>query len=124
PGTSPTAAPGPEGRCVVGPTRRESVGRVVVGVQGNADLVQVVLAGRTCGGLADLLDSGHQQANQDGDDGDDDQQLDQRECCSASVRVRHGASSSEKRRTITDSYDHQSSTGVWPDLTPRWSPHA
>ena len=31
------------------------------------------------GGLADLLDGGQQQADEDGDDGDDDEQFDQRE---------------------------------------------
>jgi len=47
-------------------------------VQGHADLVEVVFALGVGGGLADLLDRGHQQADQNRDDGDHHQQLDQR----------------------------------------------
>src|SRR5262249_2646381 len=43
------------------------------------DLLEVVGTGRAVRGLADLLDSGDQQADQDGDDGDHHQQFDQRE---------------------------------------------
>src|SRR5262249_17317459 len=43
------------------------------------DLVEVVLALGAGSTLAHLLDGGEQQANEDGDDGDDHQQLDQRE---------------------------------------------
>ena len=57
--------------------------RVVVVVQGQADLLEVVGALDAGGGLADLLHGGQQQADQDGDDGDDDQQLDQREAGAA-----------------------------------------
>ena len=53
--------------------------RVVVVVDGQADLLEVVRALHPVGGLADLLDRGQQQADQDGDDGDHHQQLDQRE---------------------------------------------
>src|SRR5262249_53153432 len=49
----------------------------VVGGQG--DLLEVVLALHAGGGLADLLDGGQQQTNQDGDDRDHDEQFDQRE---------------------------------------------
>jgi hypothetical protein len=48
-------------------------------VQRQADLLQVVLALGTRRGLADLLDRGEQQADEDGDDRDDHQQLDERE---------------------------------------------
>jgi hypothetical protein len=48
-------------------------------VQGEALLLEVVGVLRPGGGLADLLDGGEQQADQDRDDGDDDEQLDQRE---------------------------------------------
>ena len=51
----------------------------LVVVAGKADLLQVVLAGHPVGGLPDLLDSGQQQADQDGNNGDDDQQLNERE---------------------------------------------
>jgi hypothetical protein len=48
-------------------------------VGGQADLFQVVLAAHPGGRLADLLDGGQEQADQDGDDGDHHQQLDERE---------------------------------------------
>src|SRR5207247_1142338 len=44
------------------------------------------------GGLADLLDGGQQQADQDGDDRDHHQQLDQREGTPACVNGNHGSS--------------------------------
>src|SRR5262249_20248260 len=52
---------------------------VVEGVQGDADLLEVVAALHSAGGLTDLLDGGQQQADQDGDDRYHHQQLDQRE---------------------------------------------
>src|SRR5262249_4642762 len=58
--------------------RQVLVGVVEV-VKRQADLLQVVGARRPRGGFADLLDGGQQQADEHGDDGDDDQQLDQRE---------------------------------------------
>src|SRR5207253_6835295 len=67
------------GVAVVGP----GAGQLAVGdfkvVYGQADLVQVVLALQAGGGLADFLHRGQEQPDEDGDDGDDDQQLDQRE---------------------------------------------
>jgi hypothetical protein len=45
---------------------------VVVGVQGQTDLLQVVGAFGSCSRLADLLHCGEEQTDQDGDDGDDD----------------------------------------------------
>src|SRR5205823_1066423 len=47
-------------------------------VQGEANLLEVVLALNASGGLAHFLHGGHQQADQDGDDGNHDEQLDQR----------------------------------------------
>jgi len=70
-------APGPRLRPV--PHGGEFAVGVVEIVGGQADLVEVVLAAHAVGGLADLLDGGQQQADQDGDDGDHHQQLDQRE---------------------------------------------
>jgi len=61
-------------------------------VRREAELVHVVDAGRAAGGLADLLDGGEQQADEDGDDGDHHQQLDQRE--PTSTRPSHPFSSS------------------------------
>jgi hypothetical protein len=43
------------------------------------DLLEVVLAARAGAGLADLLDCGQEQANEDRDYGDHHQQFDQRE---------------------------------------------
>jgi hypothetical protein len=48
-------------------------------VQRQADLFEVVGALHSRCRLADLLHGGQQQANEDGDDGDDDEKLDQRE---------------------------------------------
>jgi len=48
-------------------------------VDGQAELLEVVLALRPLGGLADLLDGGQEQADQHRDDRYDHQQLDQRE---------------------------------------------
>jgi hypothetical protein len=48
-------------------------------VHRDADLMQVVLRRHARRGLADLLDGGQQQADQNGDDGDHHQKLDQRE---------------------------------------------
>jgi hypothetical protein len=63
---------------VVGRLGHRPVGVVVV-MDGQGDLLDLVLALGAGGGLADLLDGGQQQPDQDGDDGDDDEQLDQRE---------------------------------------------
>jgi len=52
-------------------------------VQAQADLLEVVRARHACGGLADLLHGGQQQADQDGDDRYHHQQLDQREAAPA-----------------------------------------
>src|SRR5262249_11017635 len=62
------ARPGVDGEVALG---------VVVGVDGDGQLVQVVLALDVGRGFADLLDGGEQQADQDRDDRDDDEQLDQ-----------------------------------------------
>jgi len=48
-------------------------------VQRQAELLEVVAALHAGGGFAHLLDRGQEQADEDGDDGDDHQQLDQRE---------------------------------------------
>src|SRR5262249_10869040 len=51
----------------------------VVVVRGQGDLLEVVQALGACGGRADLLDGGEQQADEDGDDRDHHQQLNQGE---------------------------------------------
>ena len=81
-----------------GRERRPAAGRkatpgVVVGVQGQADLLQVVAAGGPGGGRPDLLDGRQEQADQDGDDGDDHQQLDQGEGSSPAHGVTPGRTS-------------------------------
>jgi hypothetical protein len=57
----------------------EVLAGIVVVVHGQADLLEVVLTLQTAGGLAHLLHGGQEQAQQDGDDGNDDEQLDERE---------------------------------------------
>jgi hypothetical protein len=52
-------------------------------------LLEVVAARHTCGGLADLLHGGLEQRDEDAEDGDDDEQLDERERA-ASWRARGG----------------------------------
>ena len=66
-------------RCLCGLGRPGPV-RALVVVEGQADLLEVVLAPGTGRGLAGLLDGGEEQADQDGDDGDHHQQFDEREC--------------------------------------------
>ena len=56
-------------------------------MDGDADLLEVVGALDACGGLADLLHGRQQEADQDGDDRDDDEQLDQRERALALDRI-------------------------------------
>src|SRR5262249_50802556 len=61
------------------PRRRELAHRVMVVVQSEPQLFEVVAALHAVGRLADLLDRGKEQANEDRDNGDYDQQFDQRE---------------------------------------------
>src|SRR5262245_40463996 len=61
------------------PRRQKLLVVVAVLVDGQRHLVEVILALRPLGGLANLLDGGEEQADQDGDDRNDDKQLDQRE---------------------------------------------
>jgi hypothetical protein len=70
---------GEEGPAVVAGLGRQTALRVVGVLHRQTDLSEVVLALGACGGLADFLHGGQQQADQDGDDGDHHQQLDQRE---------------------------------------------
>ena len=62
-----------------GRAHRHDVAGGVVRLHRDADLLEVVLALRRPAGLAGHLDGGEQQGDQHRDDGDDDQQLDQRE---------------------------------------------
>ena len=59
------------------PGRWEKPADIVVVVQGRADLFEIVLATGVGGCFPDFLDGGHQQANQDGNDGDHHQQFNQ-----------------------------------------------
>src|SRR5262249_46346026 len=61
---------------------------VVVHVTGEADLVQVVATAYPVRSRAYLLDRRHQQADEDSNDGDDHQQLDQREAQTSSHKGR------------------------------------
>src|SRR5262245_41359545 len=60
-------------------------------MSGEADLLEVVDALGASGCLADLLDRGEEQADQDGDDRDHHQQLDQGEAAPMQRRRRTGA---------------------------------
>src|SRR5205809_133416 len=57
---------------------RQLAGRVVVVVNGDADLLEVVRAGHAVGGFPHLLHGGEQQSYEDANDRNDHQQLDQR----------------------------------------------
>ena len=57
---------------------RAAMGAFVI-VDGQAELLEVVLALGSPGGLAGLLNGGEQEGDQDRDDGDDDQELNERE---------------------------------------------
>jgi hypothetical protein len=50
-----------------------------MGVEGETDLLEIVLALRTRSGFANLSGGGHKQADQHGDDREDHQELDERE---------------------------------------------
>src|SRR5262249_31109681 len=104
-----------------GKTRAPVVGefavvRIGVRVDGQADLLEVVLALGAAGGLADLLDGGEQEADEDGDDGDHHQQLDQRErAARPQARMRHGTSwkrGEHMRRSRPLSYPPEGSAGA------------
>jgi hypothetical protein len=58
--------------------RGETLCRVVIAVQSQADLLQVIAALQAGRRLTDLLDGGHEQCDQDADNGDDNQQFNQR----------------------------------------------
>lgn len=53
--------------------------QVVVIVQRQTDLLEVILTLRSPGSLSRLLDCRKQQCDEDGDNGNDDEQFDQRE---------------------------------------------
>jgi len=80
----------------VSPLRvRQHAEGVVHIVERQAHLLEVVRRLHACGGLADLLHGGDEQADEDGDDGDHYQQLDQREAAERSeeAKVWHGGTS-------------------------------
>ena len=70
----------------LGPGRENSV-HVVVAVQGQTDLLEIVLTLDAVGRFAHLLHGGHEQGDQHGDDGDDHQQLDQGESAASVLGV-------------------------------------
>src|SRR5262249_32530721 len=74
--------------------------RVVVRLEGYADLFEVVLALGVGGALAHLLDGGQEQADEHGDDGDHYQQLDQRERRATPWARRRGVSDHEAARSF------------------------
>jgi len=73
----------------------------VESVHGDAPLFEVVLALQACRRLADLLDGGEQEADQNGNDGNYHQQFDQREARSGVALVqRHGDLGCENEKKI------------------------
>jgi hypothetical protein len=64
---------------VISDTRRQMLMCVMIMVGGQAELPQIVAALDPMGGLADSLHRWQQQTDQDGNNGDDDQQFDERE---------------------------------------------
>ncbi len=59
-------------------SRREATVGVFIGVQRQAQLLEIVGAACTARRFANLLDGGHQQRDEHGDDGQDRKKLDQR----------------------------------------------
>ena len=72
---------------MAGLRRGEAADRVVVVMQGDAELLEVVGALDPAGGLAGLLHRRQQQGDEDADDGDHHQQFD--ECEAATERSMH-----------------------------------
>src|SRR5262245_10582854 len=71
-------------RCRGEPRRETLVDRVVV-VEGDPDLLEIVLALCPEGGLPDFLDRWQQHTDQDADNRDDHEQLDQRKGSTAGI---------------------------------------
>src|SRR5262249_29311484 len=71
--------------------RQAATGGLVI-VTRETNLLEVVGAGHAVGGFAHLLHGGQEQADQDGDDGDDHEQLDEGE---GSTWACHGCSNRE-----------------------------
>ena len=61
--------------------------RIVVVVQREPNLLEIVLALRTAGRFACLLDRRKQQGNQDGNDRDDDQQFNERKTATTEMHL-------------------------------------
>src|SRR5262249_9069564 len=76
--------------------------RAVEIVQGQAELLEVVLAADAGGRLSDLLHRGQQDAQQDGDDGDHHQQLDQRETLAVERGTLHRKLLSGQEKSILE----------------------
>src|SRR5262249_55504108 len=72
------------------------------GMDGDAELFEVVAARHAGGCFADLLDRGQKQADQDGDDGNDYQQFDQRERRSARSGIGASGEQVEPPRKVGD----------------------
>src|SRR5262249_4672847 len=82
-----------------GPSGREETELVVVVVEGQPDLLEIVLALHACGRLAHFLHGGQEQSDQHADDGNNHQQLDQREAAAPTGANRvDGATTSPPRQ--------------------------
>src|SRR5205085_12350398 len=82
---------------------------VVEAVQRQADLLQIVLAAGALRRLADLLHGRQQQSDQHRNDGDDDEQLDQRE------RAAVGGTSKHRRTRMWTTARRVGRGWAWPE---------
>src|SRR5262249_55210397 len=94
---SPPPPTGVEAGGLVG--RREGAAEVATAVQGQAELLEVVGTFQAGCPPPGLLHRRQQEADQDGNDGDDDEQLDQREA-DPTCKADHGSLSDGVRRQV------------------------
>jgi hypothetical protein len=117
------------------PPRSERKGLLgsMVGVEGDADLPEVVLASRPTRGRAGLLDGGHDEAHERGDDRHDDEQFDEAETAVAHTEWcrgerpgpagRHGlprllSAENEAKNAPEEDHDRRAGCGVPGDQGP------
>src|SRR4029079_1871724 len=89
---------------------RELAVGVVVGVHGEAELLQIVLTAHPGRRLADFLHRGQQQPDEDGDDGDHYQEFDQGEARAESVRPCHGTLPERRRMKLRNRHGESRDT--------------
>jgi hypothetical protein len=65
---------------------RHRIADIVIGVDGQAELLEIVAAMSFASGFAGCLDGGQEDADEDSNDRNDDQQFDQ---CETAARANH-----------------------------------